>query len=114
MELERNTVAAGESARVELTPEQIAQREAENGLRQYDRALEAIEKSIGAGEHFLLQPSFICELNRLAVEGVDPDPGQFRRKPINITNTSHRPPDAGDVERLVQAMCDYVNTSSGH
>jgi hypothetical protein len=52
----------------ELSHDEVALREAENTLRQYDRLVDLIRSSIGAGS-LRLRPSTLMELNRLAVEG---------------------------------------------
>lgn len=110
--MERHTVDPVGAAGPETDPQRVAKIEALNGLRQYDRVVEIIEQTTKAGEPFTLQPSLICELNRIAIEGVKPRPGQIRTDPIYINNTPHVPPPAADVPRLVQEMCDYINVNA--
>lgn len=90
----------------------MAQREALNGLRQFDAALQVIETATKAGGAFSLRPSLVCSLNRLAIEGLKPNPGVYRAVPITISNTPHVPPDADQVGVLVEEMCDYVNNGT--
>ena len=93
----------------QLTPEQIALREAENGLRQFDRLVSLVETAVAPGAaRFRLRPSTMMELNRVAVDGLLPGPGSYRHGPINITGTSHQPPAAADVAEHVDGMCEYV------
>jgi Fic family protein len=95
----------------DLTQEEEAEVEARNGLRQFDRMIELIDKATkGSGaQRFRLRPSTINELNRLAVEGLQPNPGAFRLQPITISKSKHSPPDSLDVPSYVDDMCDYIN-----
>jgi hypothetical protein len=109
-ETQSNTPLAEAQA---LSATEIARREAENGLRQYDVAAKIIEDSIAAGEVYTLRPQVICHLNLVAIDGVDPCPGIYRVGPISITNTAHVPPGGALVPVYVQEMCDYVNANAG-
>ena len=89
-------------------PQAIADREARNGLLQFDEvekliALHAQDQAL----HF--EPALLRHLNRLAIEGIRKSAGYFRLTEISITNTSHQPPPAEDVEHYVREMCGYVN-----
>lgn len=92
-----------------LTDEEIAAREAENGLLQFDRMLELIEEATKPGASFRLRPSTMLELQRIAVEGLEPAVGVFRTVDVEISNTPHVPPRWQVVPRLVEELCDYVN-----
>jgi len=98
--------------RPSLTPEQAARQAAQNGFRQFDRLSELIRRGVaeyGSGR-FKLRPSTLQELDRLAVSGMVDGPGHFRRGPISIGGAAkHKPPDADDVARHIEDMCDYVN-----
>lgn len=65
----------------ELTNEQRARREAENGVRQYDRMLEAINAGLNA-QRFKLRVSALQSLNREAVMGLQISAGHPRTVPI--------------------------------
>lgn len=95
----------------QLTPEEEAELEAKNGLRQFDRMIELIDKATksSAFQRFRLRPSSINELNRLAVEGLQYNPGTFRVQPIAISDSKHTPPDWPDVPMHIDDMCDYIN-----
>jgi Fic family protein len=90
-----------------LTRDEIAAREAANGLRQADRMFEMIDHAIAAGK-FRLRPSTLIELNRLAVKGLVAAPGAFRTGPMIIEKSEHVPPSEQDVAGYVDDLCDYV------
>ncbi|MBX3192077.1 MAG: Fic family protein [Labilithrix sp.] len=93
-----------------LTDDEVALREAENGLRQFDRLVALIEGAVAPGAPaFRLRPSTLTELNRIAVEGLLVAPGSFRHGPIGITNSLHHPPPPEDVPAEIDGMCDYVH-----
>lgn len=96
----------------DLSPDEVALREAENTLRQYDRLVELIRGSIGAGR-LRLRPSTLMGLNRLAVDGLVKSAGALRRGPIEILNSRHSPPPWEDVAALIDDMCEYVNEGYG-
>lgn len=96
----------------DLSPDEVALREAENTLRQYDRLVELIRGSIGAGR-LRLRPSTLMGLNRLAVDGLVKSAGALRRGPIEILNSRHTPPPWEDVAALIDDMCEYVNEGYG-
>lgn len=94
------------------TPEEKAAIEARNALRQFDRLKEMIGEALAGSpnEPFRLRPSALLELNRLAIENLDDGAGTFRNAPIEIGQSRHAPPDWPEVPRLVEDMCDYVNS----
>lgn len=97
---------------VELITDPIekAQREAENGVRQFKEALEIIRASIGdADTQFRLKQSVILRLHQRALEGIHPLAGTYRNSPVYIGKSSHHPPPHTEVPDLVADMCAYVN-----
>ena len=90
---------AGRKARLEI----------DNGLRQYDLAVEIIQTFLEPDRPFALRPSLICQLQKVAVENIEPNPGQWRTSSVQITKSNHVPPAPYFVGSLVQEMCDYVN-----
>lgn len=92
-----------------LAPKELAEREIENGFRQYDLALDIIRNFLEPDRPFALRPSLIQQLQAEAVEGIEPYPGQWRTGPVKITESKHTPPPAHLVVFQVQEMCDYVN-----
>lgn len=94
----------------QLTDEEIEDLESQNGLRQFDRVVEVIAKATRVGApSFRLRPSLFCELQQIAVEGLEPSAGTFRTGPVGIGGSGHEPPSANHVPRLVEDLCDYVN-----
>ena len=91
-----------------LTDQEVEDLESQNGLKQFDRVVEIIAEATGAGGAFRLRPSLFCELQQIAVEGLEPSPGTFRTGYVGIGGSDHEPPPPGDVPRLVEELCDYV------
>ena len=89
--------------------ERVARLEIENGFKQYEFAVEVIKTFLEPDRPFALRPSLIQELQKLAVAGIEPYPGQWRTGAAKITKSKHTPPDAHLVPLLVPDMCDYVN-----
>ena len=90
-------------------PDEIARIEAENGLRQTKFVIDTIDEQLQKNERFFLKPSLVSKLNRLAIEGLSELPGIYRPGEMSISNSDHNPPDPGEVQELVEEMCDYVN-----
>ncbi|MFE0752816.1 hypothetical protein ACFW16_02595 [Inquilinus sp. NPDC058860] len=59
-------------------PEEKARREAANGLRQFDVAMEVLEEWRTRGAKFRLRPSAILNLHRTALDGISAFAGNFR------------------------------------
>ena len=94
----------------ELTDEEIAEREAQNVLRQHDRLTELIQNAVReGGPRFRLRSSLFGELQAIAIDGLERAPGTFRTLPVTIEGSGHQPPPAGDVPRFIDDLCDYVN-----
>lgn len=95
----------------ENRPQTIAELEVANGLRQYDLALDVIKTFLEPDRPFALRPSLLQQLQKIAVEGIEAYPGEWRTGPARITKSKHTPPDAHLIGFLVQEMCDYVNNN---
>lgn len=93
-----------------LTLEETARLEAENALRQFDLMVELIEGHTRRGVPFSLAVGTVSDLNRVALEGIEPEAGLYRHEEIEISNSSHVPPPATDVPMYVAGLCDYVNS----
>jgi Fic family protein len=87
----------------------IAELEVENGFRQYDLSLDIIKTYLDPERPFALRPSLIQQLQKMAVEGIERYPGQWRTGHAGIEKSAHTPPGAHLVPFLVQELCDYVN-----
>lgn len=91
-------------------PDLKAQREAENGVRQFKHAIELIGQAIVPdAPKFKLRQSILLQLHEKALEGIHPLAGTYRNSPIQISKSNHLPPAHTDVPDLVADMCDYVN-----
>jgi Fic family protein len=93
------------------SPESIheAELEAANGLRQYDTGLELIGYYQEPGRPFSLQRSHILELQSVALDGLDPNAGNWRTGNVQISKSRHQPPGPHLVPMLTQELCDYIN-----
>lgn len=98
---ERQTLETGLQAR--------ARREAANGIRQTDMVFATIDQYLEARERIRLRPSFLGDLNRLAVEGLTDYAGVPRPHGMTITGSGHQPPPPAKVQPLLEEFCDYVN-----
>ena len=94
---------------MEADDQRIAELEIQNGFRQFDLALDVIKTFLEPDRPFALRPTLIQQLQKVAVEGVLPYPGDWRTGPAKITKSKHTPPGAHLVATLVQELCDYVN-----
>lgn len=93
-------------------PLEKAQREAENGIRQFEAALALVRHYTdgkGRDDQFSLTQELICEFHRLALDGIHAEAGRYRRGWTTIRGSQHVPPLYTQVSDLVVQMCDYVN-----
>jgi Fic family protein len=91
-------------------PDEIARREAENGIRQFDLALEIIRSFVKDQERkFKLRSSAILQLHQAALDGLHPLAGTWRNTTVKIGGSGHKPPEAAFVSEEVEHLCDYVN-----
>lgn len=109
---------SGDRHSVAETPELIsdelekAKREAENGIRQYQMALEMIRSHVHDAERpFRLRQHMILGLQDAALRGIHPLAGTFRNTPVKIGQSKHQPPDALHVSDEVADMCEYINSN---
>ena len=89
-------------------PERQAEREALNGLKQFDLVRNIVAEALER-DAFRMRPSLILNLQQQALEGLSAYAGNFRPSGVEITNSAHEPPGAHLVAELVEEMCDYVN-----
>jgi Fic family protein len=76
--------------------------EAANGLEQIEYVSDLVQK--GATE---LRESHLLQLHRLAVQGIFPCAGSFRKVPVTVG--PYRPPDAWRVPSLSIEAIDWIN-----
>ena len=105
---DRHSIA--ETAAVLTDADEIARREAENGIRQFNLALEIIRTHVkDADRPFRLRSSIILRLHKAALDGLHQLAGTWRNTPVKIGGSGHQPPDEAFVSEEVELMCDYVN-----
>ncbi|WP_297298096.1 Fic family protein [uncultured Methylovirgula sp.] len=93
-------------------PDQIARKEAENGLRQFALALDIIRSHVKDAERpFKLRVGPILQLHQAALEGLHRLAGTFRNTPVKIHGSRHQPPEPAFVADEMQALCEYVNSN---
>jgi Fic family protein len=99
-----------EQAELISDPQEKARREAENGVRQFNVAVEIIRSHIRDSERpFRLRSSTILQLHQQALAGIHPLAGTFRNTPVKISKSKHQPSDAIFVSEEVEGLCRYVN-----
>ena len=105
---DRHSIA--ESPVLLTDPDEIARREAENGLRQFNLALEIIRTHVKDAERpFRLRSSVILRLHKAALDGLHLLAGTWRNTPVKIGGSGHQPPEEAFVSEEVEALCAYVN-----
>lgn len=90
-------------------PEEIARREAENAVRQFDAVLDLIDLVAREGRPFKLRPSTILSLHKFALDGLSRYAGTWRPSKVEIEKSRHQPPHESQVPSLIEEMCDWVN-----
>ena len=96
-------------AEIIVDPQQRAEQEARNGIRQFDAVLERVDYWLQPERPFKLRPSAILDLNRIALEGINGFAGIYRPTGIEIKGSPQVPPLAHLVAGLVEEFCDYIN-----
>jgi Fic family protein len=94
-----------------MTEEEIIELEIQNGFKQFDYGIEMIKFYLEPHQPFALRETFIQDLQRLAVEGLDPNPGVYRNVSVGINKSAHVPPEPHLVKGHMIEMCDYVNAN---
>lgn len=90
---------------------ELARREAENGLLQFDAVIGLIEQHTTDKRPFKLRASLILTLNREALRGIHSYAGNYRPADVEIQGSKHQPPSAHLVPELLEELCDYVNNN---
>lgn len=104
-----NRDSIGQEVPLLSDPIEIAQREAENAIRQFDIVLDLIDEVARDGRPFRLRPSTILALHKAALEGLSHVAGTWRPAPVAISKSRHAPPHESQVPSLIEEMCDWVN-----
>lgn len=90
-------------------PDELAAREARNGLKQFDVTRALIDQFLNSDKPFKLRPSVLQQLHRVALDGISIFAGNFRPAGVKIEGSSHEPVGAHLVPEHVEELCDYVN-----
>ena len=88
-------------------PVELAEREAQNALDQFDWAMDEVRRWIVDGNP-KLKISTLLALHRKAMEGIDQYAGNFRPASVAIRGSGHAPVAGSDVPRYVEEMLEYV------
>lgn len=105
---DRHSVA--ETALLLTDPNEIALREAENGIRQFELALEIIRSFVkNSDRKFKLRSSTILQLHQSALDGLHPLAGTWWNTPVKIGGSGHTPPEAAFVSEEIEHLCDCAN-----
>ncbi len=105
----RRSSALGDPAnhvRLIDNPAELAFREAQNGLRQFDEVLRLVRESRWK---FSINAILIKHLQWIATEGTWSSAGKFRQHCVKISHSQHEPPHFDQVPALVDLMCEYAN-----
>lgn len=104
---ERHSHASG----VELISDPVlrAEREVQNGLKQFQTVVEMIQYHLDPERPFRFRPSQLQTLQRVALAGLDSYAGNWRPGGVEIHGSQHAPPEAFRVPGLIEDLCDYVN-----
>jgi len=107
---DRHSVA--ESVDLIKDPELKARREAENGVRQFNAAVQIIRSHIPNHDgSFKLRQSTLLKLHKESLDGIHPLTGTYRNSRVFIEKSNHLPPQSVEVPDHVAEMCDYVNSN---
>lgn len=91
-------------------PDEKARREAANGIRQFNLAMDIVRTHVKDAERpFRLRPSTILLLHKAALDGIHVLAGTYRNTPVSIGGSAHSPVEAHMVAEEVEHLCDYVN-----
>ncbi len=105
---DRHSVA--ETQAIITDPDELARREVENGIRQFNVAMELVKTHVNDAERpFKLRSSHILMLNHEALRGIHQHAGTYRNTKVQISKSRHQPPEHYFVAEEVEAMCEYVN-----
>ncbi|MEC3909647.1 Fic family protein [Sphingobium sp. CR2-8] len=103
---QRHSIAA--DATLIDDPDEVAVRESENAVAQFDRVLDMVDEIARGTRPFRLRASMILDLHRIALDGLSAYAGNYRPADIEIGQSKHIPPAAHLVPSLIEEMCEYV------
>lgn len=81
-------------------------------LRNIRKAIDFIEETFDGDDSQQITPSFIREVQKIVVTDLKHDgskwPGDWRKCPVHITKSNHKPPDHIEIPQLIQELCGYI------
>lgn len=89
-------------------PTELAEKEANNALEQFDYAMSEVDRWISSGKPNL-KVSILLNLHRYALDGIDTFAGNFRPASVAIKGSEHEPISNIDVPRYVEEMLEYLS-----
>ena len=105
MRVSRPSTAAPKSPLL-CDPADKARLEARNAILQFERVRTIAASQFG---QLALSPAILCDLHKMAIQGIYGCAGSLRTGPVSIGGTGHQPPDHTQVPSFVDEMCDYAN-----
>lgn len=66
------------------------------------------------GPRFTLTEDVIRDLHRVAMQGLLPNPGEYRSHPVQLSNSNHCPPPHADVRNLMGQLVWHVDAAWDH
>jgi tetratricopeptide (TPR) repeat protein len=98
---------------IELTPNRTGPTDImEANLHKLCRAVDLLIMNAKANKViFNIEPAQIRTLHRISMEGLLPNPGEYRKNSMAIGSSAHVPPNWASVAALVDDMCRYVNSN---
>lgn len=106
MSADQSRHSEAKEAELITDPEKLAQREALNGLRQFDAVVEMVETFLTPERPFKFRPSHLLHLHRYALDGISQYAGTWRPAGIVIGGSKHQPVGAHQVPEMVEDLCD--------
>ncbi|OUS07570.1 hypothetical protein A9Q96_06580 [Rhodobacterales bacterium 52_120_T64] len=100
---------AGEPALI-TDPLELAEKEAENALAQFDWGMEELDRWLSAKKP-KIRVSTILDLHRIALQEIHRDAGNFRPAGVAIKGSEHEPVTNADVPRFVEEMIEYLDSN---
>ena len=96
-----------------LTPEITGQSDflQANGRELHEAINKLVAQARTEGVTFALEATEIRELHRIAMQNLQPNPGEYRKKSVAIIKRPDLPPSWRDIPVLMEDMCRYVNAN---
>lgn len=83
-------------------------------IENVEKALAYIDEVINHDADFIISEQFIKNLHSMVVKDLtiegDKNPGQYRKTPIGIGGTTHKPPRPIELEYYMEELIEFINT----